>query len=106
MAAARRHLTKAIELNPDSGFVHASLGAAMMQTGSTAEAVDAYRKATSLEPSEAGLRLSLATALNRAGQRDDALQEAKLALALARTEQQKLAAQSLIDRLSKGEMTR
>lgn len=104
--AARQHLTKAIELNPDSGFVYASLGSAMMQTGSVPEAVEAYRKATSLEPSEAGLRLSFATALSRAGQRDEALQEAKLALALARTDQQKLAAQSLIDRLSKGETTR
>ncbi len=99
LAAARGHLGRAIELNPDSGFVHSTLGAVLMQLNLPAEAVEAYRKATTLEAGDANLRLSLANVLVRAGRREDALKEAQAALALARTPQQRLAAQNLIDRL-------
>ena len=99
LAAARGHLRRAIELNPDSGFVHSTLGAVLMQLNLPAESVEAYRKATTLEAGDANLRLSLASVLARAGRRDEALKEAQAALALARTPQQRLAAQNLIDRL-------
>jgi tetratricopeptide (TPR) repeat protein len=92
-------LAKAVELNPRSAQAHQSLGGIHMQLNQPADAVAAMRSAVTLAPAQSAYRVSLASALLRAGQRDEALKEAQAALALARTDQQRAAAQQAIARI-------
>jgi Flp pilus assembly protein TadD len=64
-----------------------------------AQAVDAARRAVALEPDDTFYRIPLAEALWRTSQRDEALKEARTALAVARNEGERRAAQAEIDSL-------
>jgi tetratricopeptide (TPR) repeat protein len=99
LARLRALLTRAIEINELSGQAHQSLGGVLLQMNLAEEAIVTLKRAAVLEPLQANLRLTLANALLRGGQRDEALTEARAALALARTDQQRSVAQSLIDRI-------
>jgi tetratricopeptide (TPR) repeat protein len=99
LARLRALLTRAIEINELSGQAHQLLGGVLLQMNLAEEAIVTLKRAAVLEPLQANLRLTLANALLRGGQRDEALTEARAALALARTDQQRSVAQSLIDRI-------
>ena len=99
LATLRTLLTRAVELNAASGLAHQSLGGVLMLMGLSAEAIETLRRAVALDPQQGSARLTLANALLRAGQRDEALKEAQAALALARTDQQRTAAQQTIARI-------
>lgn len=100
-AARRAWLEKSIALNDGYAQSQQSLSNVMMQMGLYAEAVTPARRAVELDPIEVYARVSLASALARAGKKDEALAETKVAQALARTDQERQAVQSVIDMINR-----
>jgi hypothetical protein len=80
--AAVEHLTLAVQQNPQDGTAYGYLGAAYGQLNVLDKAVESLKKATQLIPTSAPLRFNLATALEQAGTRDEAVAEYRRALAL------------------------
>jgi len=97
LEAIQRWLSRAVSLNETFAPAAGNLATVLLQLNRPAEAVDAARRAVILEPDETFYRLSLAEGLWRNSQRDEALKEARTAVAIARTDAQRRAAQSLID---------
>jgi tetratricopeptide (TPR) repeat protein len=87
---------QAARLNPRHGLTLAGLGAARMQTGDAAGAVDAYRRAAATAPTNLTFQIALARAYERQG--DDARARETYQRVL-RLDRNNVAAQSGLDRL-------
>jgi tetratricopeptide (TPR) repeat protein len=96
-AAADRLLKRAVALNDRFAASYAALGETAMRLGRGADAVAVAKHAVALDPGSVSNRLSLARVFWGLSQKDDALRQAREALAIARTEDEKHAAQQLID---------
>jgi len=95
--AADRLLKRAVALNDRFAASYAALGETAMRLGRGADAVAVAKHAVALDPGSVSNRLSLARVFWGLSQKDDALRQAREALAIARTEDEKHAAQQLID---------
>jgi len=96
-ATADQLLKRAVTLNDRFAGAYAALGETAMHLGRGAEAVADGKRAVTLDPASVWHRLSLARIFWGLSQRDDALRQAREALAMARTEEERRAAQQLID---------
>lgn len=72
---ATQHLHKAIELQPDSGWVHYEIGAALMQVGDFKTAAIHLEIATTRLPNFAPALSALAQAYDKLGRNEDAKKE-------------------------------
>lgn len=80
-AQAERAFSKAIELDPTLGRAYLGLGALLEQDNRTSAAADWYRKGIKADDDDMELRSALIGMLRRQGRLDDAVKEAKAALA-------------------------
>jgi len=74
-AEAARHLHKAIELQPDSGWAHYEIGVALLKTGDFKTAAVHLEIATSRLPGFAAAHAALTQAYGKLGRGDDAKRE-------------------------------
>jgi tetratricopeptide (TPR) repeat protein len=74
-AEAAKHLHKAIELQPDSGWAHYEIGASLLKTGDFKTAIVHLEIATGRLPAFAPAHSALADAYEHAGRADDAKRE-------------------------------
>ena len=74
-ADAAKHLHKAIELQPDSGWAHYEIGATLLKTGDFKTAAVHLELATGRLPSFAPAHAALAQAYDHLGRADDAKRE-------------------------------
>src|SRR4030095_13337115 len=72
---ALEYAERAAKLAPGSPQVLDTLGTLQVEKGDTAQGVDSLRKAVALAPDESNIRLNLARALVKAGQKDAAKKE-------------------------------
>jgi choline-sulfatase len=72
---AIKHLHKAIELQPDSGWANYEIGASLLKTGDFKTAIVHLEIATGRLPAFAPAHISLATAYEHAGRTEDAKRE-------------------------------
>ena len=72
---AAKHLRKAIELQPDSAWVHYEIGASLLKTGDFKTAIVHLEIATGRLPAFAPAHLSLAEAYEHMGRTEDAKRE-------------------------------
>ena len=98
---AEELLNRAVALNGGFAPAYALLGEATMHAGRGPQAVDFAKRAVSLDPGSVWNRLALARVFWGVSQRDDALRQAREALAVARNDEEKRAAQQLIDFFSR-----
>lgn len=96
-AGADQLLKRAVTLNDRFAGTYAALGKTAMHLPRGGEAVAAGKRAVALDPASVWHRLSLARIFWGLSQKDDALRQAREALAIARTDDEKHAAQQLID---------
>src|SRR5262249_44275329 len=75
-------LQRAIELRPDYSLNHSTLGFVLSRAGRYKQAVEAYRRATNLEPSAANFQ-RLGTALHLSGNVQEAIGNYQHAVQLA-----------------------
>jgi tetratricopeptide (TPR) repeat protein len=101
LANMRTWLTKAIELNPTNAVGYQSLSTVLLQMNLPADALAPARKAVELDAQDFNTHLTLANVLQRSGQKDEALKEARAALALAVTDTERRYAQSVIDAIQR-----
>lgn len=94
-----QHLRRAIELNGVHSPSYMLLANVLLQAGRPAEAVDPATRAMQLDVQGTFPRLTLARALWSAGQRLQAVSQARAGLALAQDDQDRAAAQRLVDQL-------
>ena len=99
-AEIEKHLTKAIEFNTRYAAAYAWLGETKAFLG-TGESVGLIRRAIAIEPAEASHRLRLAGVLLRQGNPTEAGVEARAALTLADTDQEKREAERLLETATK-----
>lgn len=99
LSRTRQLLEQAVERNPASGLAYQSLGNVLLQMNDSAAAVVALQKGAAIDPLQLNAHFNLANALLRVGQREAALAEARAALGLARTEQQRQLVQRLLERI-------
>lgn len=99
--ARRAWLEKSAALNDSYAQTQQSLSNVLMQAGLYAEAIAPARRSVELDPLEVYARVSLASALARAGKKDEALAETRVAQTLARTEAERQAVQSIIDMINR-----
>jgi putative PEP-CTERM system TPR-repeat lipoprotein len=78
---ARQYAEKALSLAPDNAAVMDTLGLVLLAQGDTQRALELLRKASQLQPLEREIRYHLAKALVKDGQKDDARQLLRRALA-------------------------
>jgi tetratricopeptide (TPR) repeat protein len=97
----RRWLAKSIELNPRFAGAHSLLSNVLMQANQLEPALDAADKALGLDPRRAYYRMMRATILARLRRFDEALTEARVALAMSETDDDKRQAQSLVTSLER-----
>ena len=71
-----------IDRNPGSWIAHANLGAALLETGRTDEAIAHFRKAAVIEPGDLETHNNLGIALRREGRMDEAIAEYGIALGI------------------------
>jgi predicted Zn-dependent protease len=74
-AEAVKHLHKAIELQPDSGWAHYEIGAALLKTGDFKTAAVHLEIAAGRLPAFAPAHAALAQAYDHLGRADDAKKE-------------------------------
>ena len=79
---AAGELAKALELNPDSGAAHRSLGRLFRDIGDPYQAIGHYREALRIAPDQAEVRVELGQCLALAGRPDEALTEFSEAMRL------------------------
>ncbi|HWR93104.1 MAG TPA: tetratricopeptide repeat protein, partial [Desulfobacterales bacterium] len=72
---ALEYAEKANELSPNQPAILDTLGVLLVEKGDTARGVELLRKASSLAPQAGAVRLNLAKALIKAGQKDAAKKE-------------------------------
>ena len=103
IALAERRLQKAVDLNPFHAGALAVLAntIAMGPAEGRARALPLAQKAVTLDPGDLFTRSTVARALWNAGQRDVALVQARTALGLASTEQERQGVQQLIEFFTK-----
>src|SRR5262245_11076164 len=94
-------LQRAVELNPDSASALSFLAETRSALGQADEGLTLAQRAVSLEPREPYHRLALAHALQTAQRPGDAQREARLALQLARSDDERAQAQQLLDFLAR-----
>jgi len=80
-AQARRAYEQAIELDPKLGRAYLGLGVLLEQDGKTRDAIATYRKGIEADEADMELRSAVIGALRRQGRLDEAITEAKAALA-------------------------
>lgn len=98
---AQTALTKAVELNPEHAGAHEALARVLgRREVDAARAVELAQRAVSLEPRDSGQRVTLSWLLDKAGRRDDAIAEARRAVALARGDERERA-QKWLDTLAR-----
>jgi tetratricopeptide (TPR) repeat protein len=100
LTAIEKHLSKAIELNARFASAYSWLGDIRAELGA-GDSMGVIGRAISLEPREATHRLRAAYALARQQKLDEAETQAKTALSLADTEQERQRAQELLERIAK-----
>lgn len=93
-------LEKAVQLNPDHSWSYSYLADTRVSLRDAPAAMEPARKAVLLAPGEPYHRRTLARVLGNTGELDAALGEAGLALALARSEDEKREARELLGWLS------
>jgi len=93
----KQWLSRAVQLNDSFAPAFVNLSNVLLQLRQPADAVVPARQAVSLEPAETSYRLALAEALWGASQREEAIKEARTALADARTDQERRQAQARLD---------
>jgi tetratricopeptide (TPR) repeat protein len=96
---AKSHAARAVQLNPFHGPSHSLLAQILAQGPTPADGLSPAQRAAALDPTDAGARLALATVLARLSRQNEALGQALAGRSLARTPEQRSAAQELIDRL-------
>jgi hypothetical protein len=103
IALAERRMQKAVELNPLHGGAHASLAniITMGPAQGRARALPLVQKAVTLEPGDFYTRATVARALWNAGQREVAMAQARAALGLATSDEERRSAQQMIDFFAK-----
>jgi hypothetical protein len=94
-------LAEATRLNANADEAWASLGQVMATLDRGEPALDPVQRAIRLMPSSSRHRAALARVLQRLGRRDEAINAAGLARALARTPAEREAAQALLAELAK-----
>jgi Flp pilus assembly protein TadD len=97
MSGILRALQRSTELNVGFAPAYAMHGEVAAALGQSDQALQSVRKAMALEPNQIQPRLSLARVLWNAGRRDDASREARDALSLATTDDERRFVQELID---------
>ncbi len=83
VAVGRQHAERAIGLDDRNPWGHSALGYAAMMQHRTGESVAAFRSAVKLNPSSAAAHSHLSHGLAFAGQSDDAIEHASLAIRLS-----------------------
>jgi TonB family protein len=101
LASAQKLLAKSIELNDAFAPSFSSLANVMMQLNQAEGALGLAERAVTLEPGQFNYRLLAARVLQRLSRRDAARQAATEALELALTDQQRQAAQTLLNSLDR-----
>jgi tetratricopeptide (TPR) repeat protein len=91
-----KSLLRAAELNGDFAPAYSYLADVRIDQGQTEAAVGLARRAVTLEPVKSYHRCILARALARVSNREEALQEAQKALALARTASERQRAEEML----------
>lgn len=94
------HLKRALELNPATARGHSLLGQILLLGDNPTAALPSAQRAVDLEPSEPTLRRTLSRVLERLSRPADALGQALAARALAKGDDDRKAAQQLIDALA------
>jgi len=97
LTRARDAARKSVELNPDYPWAQQLLADSASALDDTAVAVAAARRAVELQGGEPRMRLSLARALGKAGEKKEASYEAGRALTLARDDAARKSAQEMLD---------
>lgn len=97
LAPVEQRLRRALALNDAHPPTHALLANVLTDEGKGDLAVNVASRAVSLDATDFGARLALARALWVAGRRAEANGQGRAAHALATTDQQRAAAQSLLD---------
>jgi hypothetical protein len=87
---------RSVTLNDRFGAAWSSLASVQLQLRRPADAVDAARKAAELQPDVPARHLTLAQALWQTQAREEAMAEAHRAAALARTDQERRAAEAQV----------
>jgi tetratricopeptide (TPR) repeat protein len=100
LSAIEKHLGRAVALNTRFAAAYSWLGEIRAELG-TGDSMGVIGRAISLEPREASHRLRAAYALARQQKLDEAETQAKTALSLADTEQERQRAQELLERIAK-----
>jgi tetratricopeptide (TPR) repeat protein len=100
-AQRRSLLERSVALNNNFASSQQALGNVLLQLGLFNEALVPARRAVELDPAQVFGRATLASALARAGKKDEALAEARLALTLARTDAERRSVQSVIDMIER-----
>ena len=80
---AIQHFSRSTKLFPDFAEAYAGLGRALLDSGKAAEAVSPLETAVKLAPENPTTHLSLATAYQRLGRKDDAAREFALQKSMA-----------------------
>jgi tetratricopeptide (TPR) repeat protein len=93
----KKWLSRAVLLNNAFAPAFVNLSNVLLQLHQPADALVPARQAVALDPAETSYRLALAEALWNASQRDEAINEARTALANARTESERRDAQARLD---------
>jgi len=101
LAAAQKLLAKAIALNDTFAPSFNVLADVMLQLKQPESAIGLAQRAVSLEPAQSSYRLLLARVLAQMSKRQEALNAAQDGMELARTDQERRAAQTLLDSLSR-----
>jgi tetratricopeptide (TPR) repeat protein len=101
MSAMARALQRSTELNVRFAPAYATHGEVAAMLGQTDEALGFARKAIVLEPGQVQPRLSLARVLWTSGRREDAAREARDAMTLASSDDERRGVQELIDFFAK-----
>jgi tetratricopeptide (TPR) repeat protein len=101
-AQARSAFEKCIALNPTFGVAHSYLANALAQAGQFEAAIGPARQAAALAPGVLSNHIQLARLLLRANHKDEALQAAKTAESVARTDADRRVVQGLISEIQRG----
>ena len=100
-ATRRTLLERSVALNGEFAQSQQALANVLLQMNLFNEAAVPARRAVDLDPAMVFGRTTLATALARAGKKDEALAEAKVAMSLARNDAERRSVQSVIDMIER-----
>ena len=99
--SVRRWLARSIELNPRYAPAHNLLTNVLLQGNQLDAALEAADRALGLDPRRSALRVNRAVILLRLNRRDEAIAEARVAVAMAETDAERRQAESLLASLER-----